>query len=252
MTMSIATNKKAGCLDSKESCLPYRKVCVIGHLGVMPYEFALKLQQRLTQARAEGDIPDVLLLLKHLPVVTIGRFRGEEDLIVPPETLTGEGIAVFHTSRGGGITYHGPGQLVGYPILNLKENGLGVRQYIWKLESVVIKLLLGLGIQGQRVVKHPGVWVDEKKVCSIGIHVNRYITMHGFALNVSNDLRYFEYIRPCGLRSEMMTSLSQLLERPIEVKTIIDSLINSFSETFGLECEPVDDQWLSTLDAPSS
>ncbi|MAF85366.1 MAG: lipoyl(octanoyl) transferase [Dehalococcoidales bacterium] len=248
--MSIATKKKANCPDSKKSRLPYRKVCIIGHLGIMPYELALKLQQRLTQARAEGDVPDVLLLLEHPPVVTIGRFRGEEDLIVPPEILTGEEIAVFLTNRGGGITYHGPGQLVGYPILNIKENGLSVREYIWKLESVIIKLLLGLGIQGQRVLKHPGVWVHEKKVCSIGIHVNRYITMHGFALNVSNDLRYFEYIRPCGLRSEMMTSLSQLLERPIEVKTIIDSLINSFSETFGLECEPGNDQWLSQPTVP--
>jgi len=248
--MSIATNKQVCCLGAKKNRLPYRKVCIIGHLGIMPYELALKLQQRLTQARTEGNIPDILLLLEHPPVVTIGQFRGEEDLIVPPEILAGEEITVFHTNRGGGITYHGPGQLVGYPILNIKENGLGMRKYIWKLESVIIKLLLDLGIQGQRVFKHPGVWVDEKKVCSIGIHVNRYITMHGFALNVSNDLRYFEYIRPCGLRSEMMTSLSQLLERPIEVETIIDSLINSFSETFELECKPGNDQWLSQPTVP--
>ena len=246
--MSIATNKKASCLEAKKSRLPYRKACIIGHLGVMPYDLTLKLQQRLTQARAEGDVPDVLLLLEHPPVVTIGRFRGEEDLIVPPEILTAEEIAVFHTNRGGGITYHGPGQLVGYPILNLKENGLGVREYIWKLETVIIKLLLGLGIQGQRVVKHPGVWVDEKKVCSIGIHVNRYITMHGFALNVSNDLRYFEYIRPCGLRSEMMTSLLELLGHSIEVEIITGNLLDSFSETFGLKCEQGDYKWLAMLD----
>ncbi len=252
MTMSLATNNKASCLDSKESRLPYGKVCTIRRLGVIPYELTLKLQQRLTQARAKGSIPDVLLLLEHPPVVTTGRFRGEEDLIVPPETLTKEGIAIFHTNRGGGITYHSPGQLVGYPILNLKENGLGVREYIWKLESAIINLLLKLGIQGQRVAKHPGVWVNDKKVCSIGIHISHYITMHGFALNVSNDLRYFKYIRPCGLRSEMITSLSQLLERPMEVKTIIDNLIRSFSETFGLECKPADDRWLSTLDAPIS
>ncbi|GAJ21273.1 unnamed protein product, partial [marine sediment metagenome] len=140
------------------------------------------------------------------PVVTIGRFRGEEDLTVPPETLAREGIAVFHTNRGGGVTYHGPGQLIGYPILNLKETGLGVREYIWKLEAVIIKLLLTSGINGYRIAGYPGVWVGEKKVCSIGIHVSRYITMHGFALNISNDLRYFQYIRPCGLGSEVMTS----------------------------------------------
>ena len=159
-----------------------------------PYELALKQQQRLAQARAEGDIPDVVLLLQHPPVFTIGRFRGGEDIIVPPD-----GIAIFHTNRGGGITYHGPGQLVGYPILNLKENGLGVREYIWKLEEVIINLLLSLGIRGHRVAKYPGgVWVGNQKVCSIGIHVSRYITTHGFALNVNPDLRYFEYIKPCG------------------------------------------------------
>ena len=222
-----------------------KKVYVAGYLGVMPYELALKLQQVSMQARAEGIIPDVLLLLQHPPVFTIGRFRGEEDISVPPEILTQEGIAVFHTNRGGGITYHGPGQLVGYLILNLKENGLGVRQYIWKLEAVIIKLLLDLGIQGHRVDKYPGVWVGEEKVCSVGIHISHYITMHGFALNVSNDLRYFEYIRPCGLGSEVMTSVSKLLGYPVEVETVIGRLLNCFSAVFGLRCVQGDDNgWL--------
>lgn len=228
-----------------------KKVYVAGYLGVLPYELALKLQQRLMQARAEGNIPDVLLLLQHPPVFTIGRFRGEEDIIAPPETLIQRGIAVFHTNRGGGITYHCPGQLVGYPILNLKENGLGVHEYIWKLEAVIINLLLALGIQGHRVTKYPGAWVGEKKVCSIGIHVNHCITTHGFALNVSNDLRYFRYIRPCGLKSEVMTSLSELLEHPVDVATIVGSLLHSFSETFNLECEQGDGRWLTMLGALS-
>ena len=226
-----------------------KKVCIAPYLGIVKYELSLKLQQRLMQARAEGKIADVLLLLQHPPVFTIGRFRGEEDIIVPPETLAREGIAVFHTNRGGGSTYHGPGQLVGYPIFNLKEKGLGVREYIWKLEAVIIKLLLALGIQGHRVAEYPGVWVGEKKVCSMGIHVSHYITTHGFALNVTNDLRYFEYIRPCGLASGVITSVSELLGHRVEVETVIGKLLRSFSETFGLSCEQGDDKWLAILDA---
>lgn len=251
--MVISTVKKVTCTGIPEgSCLSPEKIYVAGYLGVIPYGHALKLQQRLAEARAEGKIPDVLLLLQHPPVLTTGRFRGGEDIIVPLEKLQQERIAVFHTNRGGGITYHGPGQLVGYPILNLKQNGLGVREYIWKLEEVIIKLLLTLGIQGHRVANYPGsVWVGEEKVCSIGIHVSRYITMHGFALNVGNDLQYFEYIRPCGLRSEAMTSLSELLGRPVEIETIIGNLLHSFSEIFGLKCEHGDDKCLAMLDVLS-
>ena len=209
------------------------KVCVAEYLGVVPYELALKLQQRLAQARAEGNIPDVVLLLQHPPVFTIGRFRGEEDIIIPPK-----GIDVFHTNRGGSITYHGPGQLVGYPILNLKENGLGVREYIWKLEETIINLLLDFGIQGHRTGKYPGgVWVDGEKICSIGIHASHCITTHGFALNVNPDLHYFSYIKPCGIDDIVMTSISKLRGHPIEVETVIESWLQSFSEIFGLKRE---------------
>jgi lipoate-protein ligase B len=229
----------------------FRKACIAPYLGTVPYEVALKLQRGLMQSRAEGRIGDVLLLLQHPSVFTVGRFRGGADLIVPPETLVREGIAVFHTSRGGGITYHGPGQLVGYPVLNLKENGLGVREYIWKLESAIIKLLLALGIRSYWLAGYPGVWVGERKVCSIGIHISHYITTHGFALNVTNDLRYFKYIRPCGLASEAMTSVSELLGHRVGMKTIIEELLPSFSEIFGLTCQQEDGEWLAILDAQS-
>ena len=222
------------------------------YLGVIPYELALGLQQRLMQARAQGNISDVLLLLQHPPVFTIGRFRGEKDIIVPPEVLTKRGIKVFHTNRGGGITYHGPGQLVGYPILNFKENRLGVRQYIWKLEEVIINLLLTLGIQGHRSSNYPGgVWVSERKVCSIGIRVDHYITMHGFALNVNTDLQHFKYINPCGIKGKVMTSISELLGNPVEPEAIIGIFLDSFSETFGLKCERWNDKCLAMLDALS-
>lgn len=214
------------------------RVYVADYLGVVPYELALKRQQILVQARAEGKIPDVVLLLQHPPVFTTGRFRGEEDITASAETLVQEGIDVFSSNRGGSVTYHGPGQLVGYPILNLKENGLGVLEYIRKLEEVIIKLLLTFGIQGQRVEKYPGgVWVGEEKICSVGIHVSRYITMHGFALNVNTNLQHFEYINPCGIKGVVIASISKLLGYPVAVEAIIPSLLAIFSETFEMKCE---------------
>ena len=249
--MVISTNEKVSYSGAPgETCLSSLGVYIADYLGVIPYGQALELQQRLAQARAEDSIPDVVLFLQHPPVFTIGRFRGEEDIIVPPEVLSQKGIDVFHTNRGGSITYHGPGQLVGYPILNLKENGLGVREYIWKLEEVIIKLLLYLGLQGNRVARLPGsVWVGEEKVCSIGIHVSHHITMHGFALNVNTDLRHFEYINPCGIRGRVMTCLSKLLGYPIEVEAITEALLDSFSATFELNRERGLEKCLAMLDA---
>ena len=225
--------------------------CLAGYLGVVPYDLALRLQQALLSARAEGLLPDVLLLLQHPPAFTVGRFRGKEDIIVPREMLTREGIAVFHTNRGGSVTYHGPGQLIGYPVLNLKEKGLGVRQYIWSLEEVTIRLLHTIGIQGHRAPDHRGVWVGDKKICSVGVNVSRDISTHGFALNVSNELHCFQYIRPCGLASEVMTSVSELSGRSAEVETVVSDAIRCFSEVFGLSCKRRDDACLAMLGALS-
>lgn len=244
--MNISTKNKNGVSGTPgETALICKKECIADYLGVMPYEQALKLQEALAQARAEGRIPDVLLLLQHPPVFTIGRFMGEEDIIVPAETLTRESIAVVHTNRGGGVTYHGPGQLVAYPILNIRESHLGVREYICKLEEVVIRLLLSLGIQGYRTAKCPGgVWVDGCKICSIGIYISRGITMHGLAINTSTNLRHFAYINPCGLRGDMMTSISKLLGKLMEPEDIIDDFLASFSQTFGLRNERGLAKWL--------
>jgi len=225
--------------------------CLAGYLGVVPYDLALRLQQALLSARAEGLLPDVLLLLQHPPAFTVGRFRGKEDIIVPREMLTREGIAVFHTNRGGSVTYHGPGQLIGYPVLNLKEKGLGARQYIWNLEEVIIRLLHTTGIQGHRAPDHRGVWVGDKKICSVGVNVSRDISTHGFALNVSNELRCFRYIRPCGLAGEVMTSVSELSGRSADVETVVSDAIRCFSEVFGLSCKRRDDACLAMLGALS-
>jgi len=231
--------------------LTSRIVCLADYLGTMAYEQALKLQDTLMLARARRVVSDVILLLQHPQVFTVGRFRGETDITVPAEILSREGIAVLHTNRGGGVTYHGPGQLVGYPIISLKERSLGVREYISKLEATIIRLLSDFGIRAYRDTDYPGVWVDGKKICSVGIRVSRGVTAHGFALNVSNDLRHFEYINPCGLSSKVMTSVSKVLGYRVEVESVIKPLLDSFSATFGLEIEREDKICLAITDGLS-
>jgi len=234
-------------------CLSSDKVYVADYLGAIPYGQALKIQQKLVKARDEGRIPDVVLLLQHPPVFTLGKFRGEREILASPEMLAQKGIEVYKTSRGGSVTYHGPGQLVGYPILNLKDSGLSVREYIWKLEEVIIRLLHTLNINGYRVPQHlAGIWAQEKKICSIGIRVAHYITMHGFALNVSDSLQNFEYINPCGLKGEnVMTSVSQLLGNHVEAATLADNVLECFSKVFGLRCEKGLERCRDIIDAPS-
>ena len=220
-------------IESPNIGLPYHKTFIVNYLGMVPYESALNQQETLRQLRAEGRIPDAVLLLQHPHVYTVGRFRGEEDIINPPEN-----IPVLQTNRGGSITYHGPGQLVGYPVLDLRANGLSVREYIRKLEEIIIKLLRGFGIEAQRNGARPGgVWASDQKICSIGINVSRHITTHGFALNVNNDLKYFDYIRPCGMEGASMTSMAELLGRPVPFDTIVHNWIRLFSEVFALRRE---------------
>ncbi len=213
------------------------KVCLVYDLGLIDYQKALVIQEKLLFSRKQGTIPDVLLLLQHPSVFTIGRSGIVENIIVPEKRLINENIPVFQSSRGGDITYHGPGQLVGYPILNLKENGLTVHQYVWNLEEITIRALADFGIDGQRSEGRRGVWVGEQKICSLGLRVSGQVSMHGFALNVSNDLKYFRYIIPCGLIGVSITSVSKLLERPIELRVVQRSLLKHFSDVFKFNLE---------------
>jgi lipoate-protein ligase B len=213
-----------------------KRTCLIYKLGTVGYENALQVQRGLIEVVSESPF-DVLLLLEHPPCLTIGRFRGEKDIMATPEILANEGISIFRTDRGGGVTYHGPGQLVGYPILNLLKNKLTVSKYIWKLEEVVLITLLNLGIRGYRISGHPGVWVGEEKICSIGLRIIRGIAMHGFALNVNPNLHYFEFIHPCGITDKKITSISKLLGYEVAVDDIVDSLLKAFSMVFHFLCE---------------
>ncbi len=175
----------------------------------MPYAQAFQLQQELVGQRKRGEIADQLLFVEHPHVVTMGRNGKGENLLAGPELLARTGIDFHHTDRGGDVTYHGPGQVVGYPIFDLRDWKRDVVAYVRAIEEVLIAALAQFGIQGGRLAGATGVWVDGAKVAAIGVHISRWVTSHGFALNVDTDLEYFRYIVPCGL-TKPVTSLRAL------------------------------------------
>ena len=212
--------------------------CDVYHLGTVECVRAFQLQKQLLKARHVGRINDLILILDHFPVLTIGKVGYIPDhILVAKEILDLECIAICHTERGGGITYHGPGQLVCYPIFNLRSKGITVRQYIHCLEEVIINLLAYFDIDAQRSLNTPGVWVGEKEISSIGIYISHGITMHGFTLNVNNELGPFSYIAPCGVPGKKFTSVAQISGIEIPVENFITPLISTFCHVFNLKIE---------------
>jgi len=201
-------------------------------LGNVDYEDALRLQNRLAEARGEDKIEDVLLLLQHPPVITMGK-SGKVQNVLAPQAIQDQGIKVIFTDRGGDVTYHGPGQLVIYPILNLRLHGLSVPGYVWKLEETVIRLLARYGIEAARVEKMRGVWVGKEKIAALGVHLSRWISKHGLALNVNTNLDPFDLINPCGT-GRRATSMARILGRELPVEEVESSVIQSFAEVFGV------------------
>jgi lipoyl(octanoyl) transferase len=183
--------------------------CEMRELGRIDFAQAYQLQQELAERRKQGLIPDQLLLLEHPHVITLGRNAQEKNLLASEEILAKSGIALEATDRGGDVTYHGPGQLIAYPIFDLRDWKRDVAAYVRALEQVIINALAGFGIHGRRLEGCTGVWVDDAKIAAIGVHLSRWVTSHGFALNVDTDLNYFRYIVPCGL-TKPVTSLRQL------------------------------------------
>jgi lipoate-protein ligase B len=173
-----------------------------------------------------------LLLLEHSPVITIGAAGGEESLLATTEQLESAGVALVHTDRGGNITYHGPGQLVGYPIFDLRSHGKDVHRFIRNLEQVVIGCLEDFGVKGEAVPKLTGVWVGEEKICSIGIAVRRWISYHGLALNVSPNFEHWSLINPCGLVGRQVTSLERLIGHNPGMDAVKRSIVDKFVEVF--------------------
>lgn len=211
-------------------------------LGNVDYASAWQHQRELVQQRRAGAIPDTLLLLEHRPpVITLGRGSHAEHLLVTPQQLENLGIHLVETDRGGDITYHGPGQLVGYPILDLRHHGRDVHLYLRNLEEAIIIALGHFGIVGHRKEGLTGVWVGEEKIAAIGIKVSHWITMHGFALNVCPDLSHFGLIVPCGIRNKGVTSLQNLLGREVTLQELISPVVEAFARVFNLQpvAEPV-------------
>jgi lipoyl(octanoyl) transferase len=210
-------------------------LCHVEQLGLIDYASALELQKEMVARRKAGAIPDTLLLLEHPHVYTLGRNARRENLLVSAEWLASHGAQVFETDRGGDVTYHGPGQLVGYPILNLAEHRRDISWYMRSLEEVFIGAARDIGIEAGRAAGAPGVWVGDDKLVAMGVHLSRWVTSHGFAFNVNTDLRYFEWIVPCGLHGRGVISLAKLLGRPVQMESVIERVLEQFGAVFGLE-----------------
>jgi len=226
-------------------------------LGTLAYANGIQIQQRLVELRKEGRIDDVLLLLEHTPVITLGRNAKQTNIVASPELLARRGVEVFECDRGGDVTFHGPGQLVGYPIFDLRarpssEGGrktMGAIEYVRKLEEVLIRGCADFGIPAKRICGLTGVWTDsdnsgrcvtapeagsrpEGKLAAIGVHISRSVTSHGFALNVNTDLSYFDLIVPCGITDKRVTSMRQELGREISMAEVAESVSRNFGFVF--------------------
>jgi lipoyl(octanoyl) transferase len=202
-------------------------------LGLKAYGPALLLQERQAQRRQRDGAPDTLLLVEHEPVYTLGRNADERHILISPEERTRRGIAVFRTGRGGDVTYHGPGQLVAYPILRLEGGERGVGWYVGSLERVIVDMLAGLGIPAGTDRAHRGVWIGTEKIAAIGVRVTRSVTLHGFALNVSTDLTAFAGIVPCGIPDRGVTSLHRAAGRPVGMDEVKRRVVRHFVSVFG-------------------
>lgn len=210
--------------------------CLWSDLGTVDYASALALQRDLVARHQRGEIPDVLLLLEHPHVITLGRNGKPEHLLAAEEHLRRAGIEFHATDRGGDITYHGPGQLVGYPILDLRNWKRDVVEYLRTLEQVLIDALADFDISALRAPGMTGVWVrspSAAKVAALGVHISRWVTSHGFALNVSTDLSYFQYIVPCGLADRAVTSMERLLGISPARDAVVAAVVKHFGDIFG-------------------
>lgn len=212
---------------------PFFRSCWLGRLA---YRQALELQEALAAARAHGTVPDTLLLLEHPETYTLGRRGKEENLLAPREALERLGVEIHRVDRGGDITFHGPGQLVGYPILALENRAREVKLYVANLEETLILALASFGVSAQRLPSHPGVWVGDEKIASIGVRIDaRAVTRHGFALNVNTDLTFFRWIVPCGIVGKSVTSLSRVLGRTLPLPEVADLVADCFGKVFRME-----------------
>jgi lipoic acid synthetase len=205
-------------------------------LGLHPYDGALRLQHQVVAARREGRVPDTLILLQHPPVITLGRRGNEHNILVSSAWLAEHNIEVHRVERGGDVTYHGPGQLVGYPIMDLRQHGEDVGGYMHRLEEVLIRALGEFGIDAGHSPGNIGVWLDEqRKIAALGARIEKWITYHGFALNVGADSFHSQLIVPCGLVDKEVTSMEETLGRKMDMGRVRRSVVRSFAAVFGVD-----------------
>lgn len=207
-------------------------LCHIHRLGRISYEQACNLQREICARRLDGLVPDSLLLVEHPPTITIGKSGKLDNILVPGEELNRMGVSLFFTDRGGDVTYHGPGQLVAYPIIDLRQRAKNIHAYVRDLEEVVLRTLGEFSIAGSRN-SHAGVWVGDRQISAIGIAVKRWIAMHGISLNVHPDHAHFNLINPCGLDGVRVTSIHEMTGRDIPMEQVTNALVASFAEVFG-------------------
>ncbi|HKQ78393.1 MAG TPA: lipoyl(octanoyl) transferase LipB [Blastocatellia bacterium] len=221
------------------------RVCEISYLGLTPYDEAHTLQRDLAERRKRDEIPDQFLLLEHPHVITLGRAANRANVLADDTVRTQFGVELFETGRGGDVTYHGPGQLVGYPIVKLLPGRQDIRRYVRDIQEVLVRAASDFGVEAEpRGGDFVGVWVGAEKLAAIGVRISRWVTMHGFAFNVTTDLNYFQLIVPCGIRGHGVTSLQKLLGRPVEMSEVTGSVKRHFGEVFNRElvagdCRPV-------------
>jgi lipoyl(octanoyl) transferase len=213
--------------------------------GLSPYRDAWSLQQKLFDYATGQRNTHFLLLTEHDPVITIGKSGTLKNLLARPEYLKQHQIDLVEIDRGGDITFHGPGQLVGYPVLDLSSFKKDVHWYLRMLEEVIIRTLKTFGLTAGRAEGLTGVWVNDAKICAMGIKVTRWITMHGFALNVNTDLKYFQHIVPCGINDKSVTSISRLVGNKVDLKHVIKELVDRFEQVFQVTCVPLPKNLLS-------
>jgi len=209
----------------------------VHRLGRIDYSSALALQQRLVLARSEQRIVDTLLLLEHAPVITLGRGGKLEHVLASRAALQAQGVELYETGRGGDVTYHGPGQLVGYPIIDLNPDRRDVRRYVRNLEEVMIRIARHYGLDASRIAGLNGAWIEDRKLGAVGVRIQRWVTLHGFALNVSTSLDAFDLIVPCGIKDKQVTSLQRELQKSVSIDEVCNVATAAFAEVF--ECEPV-------------
>ncbi len=208
------------------------RVCEVKRLGHVPYAEGLALQARAVEQVKEQTGNEQLFLLEHNHVFTLGRAAKAANILLSADQLEAARIEVYETGRGGDVTYHGPGQLVGYPILNLKPDRQDVHRYVRDLEEVLIRTIADFGIIGSRITGLTGVWVGDEKIAAIGVRISRWVTSHGFALNVTPDLAYFRMIVPCGITEKGVTSMTNLLKKSVDLSAVTESLIAHFYQVF--------------------